>query len=743
LPPGKKTGQKHKFSSYKVGELGMSRQSADKVFSDKLAKKITRRELLKHTALTLGSAVVPISACSDGKVTPRKLKKRVIILGYDAISPVLLGRYMEQGLLPNLSRLAREGTFSELASSIPPESPVAWSTFSVSAQAGVHGIYDFLNRDLKSYTPRIASVKPVYPKFLWDFIPLSRPKAVSLQTGKPFWVQAAEHGIRCAVLEAPVAFPAYEMQSESLLLSGLTTPDIRGTQATYQFFTTDIYSENIEDTEFGGKVSAIQFNSKGRAEAEIIGPWNPIVRQKRKRLLQERNNLASQGASALELAELDRALDELAKENYLTVPIAFELDPGGDKVKIEVQGQEFNLAQGEWSDWAEIEFSLNFLVHFKGFTRFIPVELGDEVKIYMGPIEIHPEEPILPISYPEDFAGRLARKIGLYKTRGWAADTAALKEHKLDEKAFMEDLDLIIDKREAMALEILEKEKPNLFFEVFSSPDRVQHMFWRLIDKGHPMYEEQLDERFGDAVLHVYKRMDEFVGKVRARFEDEDTLLVVCSDHGFASFRKGVNINTWLVLNGYMKLKGQDDPRYNLKDLFGSGDFFRNVDWSATRAYALGLGLIFVNLKGREAQGIVEPGAEYEELLREIAENLKAYRDPEDGAQVVSNVYLGREVYSGERLDEAPDLVLGFNHNYRVSWQTALGGVPPEVIENNMEKWSGDHCSVDRDLVPGVLLVNRKIKRSAPDLRDVAPTVLKYLGCPVPEEYEGKDLFEV
>ena len=702
---------------------------------------ISRRELLKQTVLALGSAAAPVLACGQDGVAPRKMKKKAIILGYDAICPTLLRQYMDQGLVPNLSALAAEGGFTELATTIPPESPVAWSTFSVSAQAGVHGIYDFLNRDVKTYTPRIASVKPVYPRFLWDLIPLGKPEAIRLQSGKPFWVQAADHGIKTAVLEAPVAFPPQKLQSDSLILSGLTTPDLRGTQGTYHFFTTDIYSENIGDTEFGGKITALDFSSGSRAEALIVGPWNPVTRQKRQRLLQQRNDLSAKGTSRPELEKLDRMLDELEADNHLTIPVAFKLDDSRSRVTVEVQGEEITLEQGQWSRWVEIEFALNFLVRIKGLTRFIPVELGDEVKIYMSPIEIHPEDPILPISHPEDFAGRLARRIGPYKTRGWAADTAGLKEKKLDEKSFIEDLHRIMDQREAMCLEVLEKEKPNLFFELFSCPDRVQHMFWHLLDKEHPMYDAEMDEQFGDTIQQIYMRMDEFVGKVRERFVDEDTLFIVCSDHGFSSFRKGVNINTWLVKNGYMKLKGQDDARYNLKDLFGGGDFFVNVDWSGTRAYSLGLGLIFINLRGRESQGIVSPGDEYQSLVGEIAEKFKSFRDPDDGTRVVWNIYPGRQVYRGQRLDEAPDLVVGFNRNYRVSWQTALGGVPPEIIEYNMEKWSGDHCSVDRDLIPGMLLANRKIERSNPDLRDIAPSALRYLDCPVPEEYEGRDLF--
>jgi predicted AlkP superfamily phosphohydrolase/phosphomutase len=715
------------------------KKKATGLFKD---KKLSRRNLLKSAAFTLGSVAAPSAGCESPGVKPKKLKEKVIILGFDAVSPWLLKRYMDQGHLPNLKALAAEGSFTELKSSIPPESPVAWSTFSVSAQAGVHGIYDFLNRDLKTYTPRIASVKPVYPKFLWDLIPLSRPKAISLQTGKPFWKHAAEHGIKSAVLEAPVAFPAYELQADSVMLSGLTTPDLRGTQATYHFFTTDIYSGNFEDTEFGGKISVLEFDKDRVARATVFGPWNPITRQKRIRLLDKRNKLVSERAPAGVLSKLDRAIDGLEDENYLTMPVSFKLDSDRRKVTIELQDKSVTLAQGQWSRWLDVDFELNFLVGVRGFTRFLPVELGDEVKIFMSPIEIHPEEPVFPISHPAEFSGELFRHIGYYKIRGWAAETAALKEKKIGETAFMEDLEEIFKQRSAMGLSVLEKEKPNLFFEVFSEADRVQHMFWHCIDKTHPLHDESIDKKYGDSILKVYRWMDNFLGQVKSKFVDENTLLLVVSDHGFASFRKGVNINTWLVEHGFMKLKGQDDPRYSLQELFGGGDFFRNVDWSRTKAYSLGLGMIFVNLKGREAQGIVRDGSEYQSLVQEIGAKLKEFKDPEDGRPVVTNVYPGREVYRGPRLDEAPDLMVGFNTGYRVSWQTALGAVPPQVLETNLEKWSGDHCSVDRELVPGVLLSNRKIAREEPDLRDIAPTVLRLFGCPVPEQYEGTDLFD-
>ncbi|MCE5269739.1 alkaline phosphatase family protein [bacterium] len=704
---------------------------------------ISRRELLTQATVAAGAALtVSLGGCG-GKmptVQPRALKQKAIILGFDAVDPGLLDEFMAAGELPNLARLAAEGGYTRLASSIPPESPVAWSTFSVSAQAGVHGIYDFLNRDPADYNPKISAVRPVNPRFLFDLIPLEKPSAVCLRSGVPFWAVASDNGIKSAVLQAPVSFPATSLAAGSVLLTGLTTPDLRGTQATYQFFTSDIYGESSGETEFGGKVTPLEFDPQGRAEARVIGPWNPVTRQRRVRLLDKRAKASSTGDSQA-VESLERELKALDAEDNLSVPIAFQRN-GKDRVTVELNGQKIELAEGVWSDWVEVAFELNFLLKVRGFCRLIATQIGDEVKVFMSPVEIHPKDPVLPISWPGDFSARLARAIGLYKTRGWAAETAALKERRIDEAAFLDDLNMIFDQRRAMALEVLDKDQPNLFFELFSCIDRVQHMFWRFRDPGHPMFDPVEAGRFGGAILSFYKRMDSFVGEVRARYEDPDTLLVVLSDHGFSSFRKGVNLNTWLVQNGFMRLKGQMQGQYNLKDLFGGGDFFQNVDWSATQAYSLGLGLIFVNLAGREAQGIVRPGEEYDHVVRAIAEGLAGLADPVDSAPVVSKVYAGREVYHGKRVDEAPDLVVGFQRNYRVSWQTALGGFGPEVVEPNREKWSGDHCSVDRDLVPGVLLCNRKIVRSAPDLRDIAPTVLKHLECPVPPEYEGQDLFQ-
>ena len=297
------------------------------------------------------------------------------------------------------------------------------------------------------------------------------------------------------------------------------------------------------------------------------------------------------------------------------------------------------------------------------------------------------------------------------------------------------------DRQRALVLDALHSMDPDLFVTVFQSTDKVQHMFWRMIDPQHPMYNRKLAARYGDAIDRVYMRADTLVGTLLTRCMDGRTTLIVCSDHGFASFRKAVNINTWLVRNGYMTLSRVDPVRdRNLEDLFGRGTFWPNVDWSKTRAYALALGQIYVNMKGREARGIVPPGKPYEAVRDELVKKFGALRDPDTGEQVVRKVYTKDELYRGPYFDEAPDLVVGFERGYRVSWQTSLGGIPHEIIEPNERRWSADHCSVDPDLVPGVLFSSRPMDATSPNIVDIAPSVLKRLGIAAPASMDGRDL---
>jgi predicted AlkP superfamily phosphohydrolase/phosphomutase len=238
----------------------------------------------------------------------------------------------------------------------------------------------------------------------------------------------------------------------------------------------------------------------------------------------------------------------------------------------------------------------------------------------------------------------------------------------------------------------------------------------------------------------VYRRADGFVGDVLTRL-DPGTPVLIVSDHGFHSWRKAVNLNTWLVQQGYMAIQGQQPGEKKLDDLFGGGEFWENVDWSRTRAYAMGIGQIYFNLRGREARGIVSPGAEAQALAGELRTKLLALRDPEDGAPIIREVYKRDDIYSGAFLDNASELQVGMEDGYRVSWQTTLGGSPPGIVYPNMKKWSADHGGYDFATTAGVLITNRKLAGPQPSIMDIAPTVLKYFGVTIPGEIDGKALF--
>lgn len=408
-------------------------------------------------------------------------------------------------------------------------------------------------------------------------------------------------------------------------------------------------------------------------------------------------------------------------------------------MKIEASGQAQLLKEGEWSDWFVLKFSFNPFVKMYGIARFHAISL-EPLKLYLSPVSFHPERPPLPISHPHRYAGDIARKIGLYKTLGWAVDTWALNEERIDEDVFLEDTDLTITKEIEMLKCFLEKWDTQLYIQLFEFTDRIQHMFWRFREEDHPAYDKEKAGKYGDVIFAYYKKMDEIVGLVIEKMDDK-TILLVCSDHGFNSFKKAVNYNTWLVKNGYMTLTSEGNIKEKtLEDLFGRGQFWPNVDWHTTKAYALGLGNIYINLQGREAYGIVRPGKQYEKLRDDIKQKLEAWIDEENGQNPVRRVYKREEVYKNFDPAFIPDLIVSNNNGYRVSWQTSLGGIPPETLEDNKKGWSADHCSLDPEITKGIFLSNLKFGENEANIVDIFPTVLQFLHIPIPDDIDGKVL---
>jgi predicted AlkP superfamily phosphohydrolase/phosphomutase len=692
---------------------------------------------LRRALVALGLALVvapPLVTCRKGLPGGKPLRRagqRVFVMGFDGMDPTLAQRYMDEGKLPNLKALAAEGTFARLKSTQPSESPTAWSSFATGVNPGKHSIYDFLVRDLATYFPDFNMIRKHPPKFLWGLIPTTPPKITSTRGGTSFWKTASADGIKSIVLTVPVTFPPEELHHGEML-GGLPLPDIRGTLGTYYYWATDLSSREDGSSEFGGFLKRLLFEN-GVAETLLDGPENPVLKQEEAALKAKQKTEP--------LAEKEQArLEELATGKTIRLPLTVRWSEGSGRADLEIQGQRLSLKAGEWSPWVPLTFKVNVLIRVHGMTQFLVREADRELRLYASPVNLDPRDPPLPISYPTDFSERLVDSIGLYRTLGWAeSGDKPLNEGRLDEAEFLYDSDRAMDDREKIILESLSHDDWDLFVAAIETTDRISHMMWRLIDPKHPMYDSALAGKYGDSIEKVYRRADDLVGRLRQRVP-KDALFLVMSDHGFHSFRREVNLNTWLVENGYMVVKGASRQK-SLADLFGRGRFFEGVDWSRTKAYAVGLGQIYFNLRGREAQGIVSAGEEYRALQEELRTKLLPLEDPETGERVFADVYRRDDIYKGEYLQMAPDLQVGFLDGYRVGWQDTLGTIRRAVVENNNRKWSGDHCATATEISHGVLFSNRRISAPEPSIMDLAPSILKTLEATIPADYDGTPLW--
>jgi predicted AlkP superfamily phosphohydrolase/phosphomutase len=251
-------------------------------------------------------------------------------------------------------------------------------------------------------------------------------------------------------------------------------------------------------------------------------------------------------------------------------------------------------------------------------------------------------------------------------------------------------------------------------------------MFWRHLADDHTSAAPQTSNDAASVIEKLYMKMDELIGRTMEKISN-DSLLLIVSDHGFKAFEWGVNLNSWLHQQGYLALK----------EGAASGDWFQDVDWSKTRAYSLGLNGIYLNTKGRESLGTVEPGTEAARLRAELCEKLQGLVDPSTSRVAIRRTFDGMKAYTGPYRENAPDVIVGFGEGYRASWDSAQGKVTSAVFEVNSKAWSGDHC-IDPGLVPGVLFSNWKITGDRHAITDVAPTLLELFGLQVPVHMDGK-----
>ena len=631
---------------------------------------------MKRSAEAGGTAIVlALLSLMAGCARPSPVTRRLIVLGVDGMDPGFLERHWDQ--LPHLAALRRSGDFRRLGTTIPPQSPVAWSTFITGMDPGGHGVFDFVHRNpatLQPFSSMAETEEPAHTLSLGPYrLPLSSGHVQLLRHGAAFWQLLGAHDVPATILHMPNNFPPVDGARS---LAGMGTPDLEGGFGTFSYYTADPL-ELTHDVA-GGRIVKVRVQD-GRVVLRVPGPPDTLRK--------------------------DRA--------QTSADLTVDIDPDAPAARFRIGDREFILNEHEWSAWIPCDFTLiRGLKSVRGMFRVYAQQLHPFLRLYVSPVNIDPSDPALPISVPASYSAEMASALGPYYTQGIPEDTAVNRAGYFDLREYLAQSDLVAEEQFNMLRHAVQGFRNGLLFFYFSTLDQNSHMLWG-------KYEAEL--------LESYRTVDHSIGWVMEHAGP--ATIVVMSDHGFTRFDRALHLNSWLRQEGFLQL---DDP-----SAAAGGEGFAHVDWSKTRAYAIGLNGLYVNLAGREKKGIVaaEPRAA---LLEEIARRLLALRD--NGAPVVNAVYQPAQVFQGHALEFAPDLIVGYAPGYRGSWQTALGAAPENVLEDNRDAWIGDHC-IDPRSVPGVLLANRPIRRNDPTLADLTVTILHEFGIRPNAEMQGRPVF--
>jgi len=638
---------------------------------------------LRRTTSGVGLGLTIVLGLTTGCQTTTASHARVIVLGFDGLDYRLTRELIARGRLPNFARLQQSGSFAALQTSIPPQSPVAWSSFITGLDPGGHGIFDFIHRDPATMVPYLSTTR-THPASAqvkigpWQF-PLISGNVELLRRGRPFWEVLKQHGIETTIVRVPANFPP--SGSATRELSGMGTPDILGTYGIFSYYTSDPAPFGGK-TISGGNIYGVSV-AQGAVSGALYGPDNPFLR----------------------------------KPEKLSVPFTVYIDANNPAARVVVASEERVLRVGDWSDWVPIEFAAMPLRQIRGMCRFYLRQVRPNFELYVSPINLDPFEPALPISAPKRYATDLAHATGRFYTQGIPEDTKSLSAAVLSRDEFLTQARLVGDEERRQYTYVLDGFKDGLLFYYFGNVDQVSHMMWRSRDPEHPAYDLLTDPKYRYVIEDLYVGLDNVVGETLQHLGERSTMIVM-SDHGFTSWRRAFHLNSWLRDNGYLAVL---DPQ-----LEQDPGLFANVDWSRTRAYAIGLNGLYVNLRGRERGGIVS-AAEREPLLADISTKLLQTIDVATGRPAVARVFGRDAAYRGADPQIAPDLIVGYADGYRSSDESALGSVPHEVITNNTGAWSGDHC-MDPAVVPGILLTNHTLRSQAASLQDLARAILAEFG---------------
>jgi predicted AlkP superfamily phosphohydrolase/phosphomutase len=635
--------------------------------------------------MALVAALAPLAGCSGRGAEADSAAAKVIILGFDGMDYELTRKMIDAGELPNFARLeATGGRLKALGTAIPPQSPVAWSDFISGADSGTHGIFDFIHRDPKTMQPYMSTSSSkatsmwTLGRYRFPKNPFESGGPELLRRGQAFWTVLEERGVETSVLRMPANYPPSGTATREL--SGMGTPDVLGGYGTFTVLTSDPFALRDEDVD-GGTMVSVEVK-KGRVDAKLLGPESPFLKT----------------------------------PTPLTADIVAYVDPVANAAKVVLGEREVLLAAGEWSEWIPFSFPIMPGQSLPAITRLYLRSVTPHIELYVSPPNIDPSSPYMPISTPGSYAGHLCKCTGYFFTQGMPEATGPAKEGVFTLAEFLAQAKLAGDENVAQYHFVLSEFERGLLFYYFGNTDLVAHIAWRAMDPGHPAYDPVVDGPHADVVPATYRQMDDVVGYTLEHMP-QDALVVVMSDHGFASWRRVFHLNSWLRDHGYLTVKSAGK----------AGSNYSNVDWSQTRAYGLGINGLYLNLKGREAQGIVEK-ADKAALIAELKRELLAVVDPATGLPAITKVYVSAETYSdGGSLDIGPDIQVGYAEGTRGADESAIGELMPEAMYDNVKRWSGDHC-MDHEAVPGILLTSRPLKKPATALKNLAAAILAEYG---------------
>lgn len=676
------------FSCIDPNRLGLPAQSmalfpalvggTESVFSAKLWQIIWRFSM-RGSAIALvvfivifefggvvyGSLGTSKNTSQAAKIVPSSNDAKVLVLGFDGLDPDILVAMMDAGKLPAFDNFRKAGGFGRLGTIMPPQSSVVWSSVATGLDPGGHRVFDFVWRDRFDYSLDLNTTV------------MKGDGYVNRRKGQTVWSKLSENKIPVTVLFCPYGFPPEPVSGN--FISGVGTPDVQGTLGRYTLISSD---PKWAEKQLQGQLIGVAF-SRDNLTFSLAGP---------------RINSGGKVLNLTEKVDL-RILDSEAG------------------VLLKVNKQKMKLLDGQWSQWVRLKFRAGSDRKIHAICRFYVSSTKPELNLYCTAIQFDPLKPAFAISYPADFAKELADNVGLFATLGMPFDTKALEDGVIGASAFLQMVESVTSERKKILSYVLDEWEKGFVFCSFASPDAVQHVFWQDLLKRR--LAEQGVDSLPESIIRIYQRMDQIVAEIITRIEDEPrTQMVILSGHGFDDFRRTVHMNRVLAEIGYLKLKeGMDESKAQFKD----------VDWTRTKAYACGLSGIYLNMKGREGQGIVDT-KEKKVLLSALKSKLLAYTDPNTSEHPFKEIALASEIYHGQFFDQGPDMLVGCWPGWRFSWQTALGAVPSVAIKANNAKWRGDHVFAASS-VPGVLLVRNRFFDLPKDITQISGYLLSHFHC--------------